>query len=188
MPVLLDVERPRPGLRELLPLVDFVISSTDFPRKLAAELSKEGALTTMELARLEEAEAEGLAAFLLRHCASARWVCVTLGSLGALALERPTGPAHADGAANTGGVTRVPAWPLPADGAGAVRDTTGAGDAFIGATAAALRLGLPLADTLRLASYVAAANCGGDGARGGMPRLAELPAELRALLEAPLLS
>jgi hypothetical protein len=33
-----------------------------------------------------------------------------------------------------------------------------------------------------LASYVAAANCTADGARGGLPSYADLPAELKALL------
>ena len=79
--------------------------------------------------------------------------------------------------------THVPAWPLPTGGDGAVRDTTGAGDAFIGATAVGLARGLPLQDTLRLASFAAAANCGSDGARGGMPHYADLPLELRNLLE-----
>ena len=83
--------------------------------------------------------------------------------------------------ATTGRVVHVPALPLPADGPGAVRDTTGAGDAFIGAIAAGLRRELPLDTILRLATHVAAANCAADGARGGMPYHGELPDELKAL-------
>ena len=111
--------------------------------------------------------AAGCTAYVLAHCPNARWVCVTLGADGAVAVA-------ADGT-----VTRVPAWPLDVT----IHDTTGAGDAFIGATAVGLARGLPLEDTLRLASCVAAANCCADGARGGMPTRAQLPAEIRELLD-----
>ena len=37
MAVLLDVERPREGLSELLPLADYVVSAADFASKLLAE-------------------------------------------------------------------------------------------------------------------------------------------------------
>ena len=180
VPILLDVERPRPGLRELLPLVDYVVSSADYPGKLAVEdveardQGQLGLIAAENLIAAAEGRAwlpEELAMFVLEHCPNARWVCVTLGADGAVAVA-------ADGEA-----TRVPAWPLPAAAAGAIRDTTGAGDAFIGATAVGLARGLPLADTLRLASCVGAANCCADGARGGMPTRAQLPAEIRELLD-----
>ena len=169
VPILLDVERPRPGLDDLMQLADYVVSASDFPEKLrrarAGNAGGDGGEWTDPAAAAE---------YLLIVCPRARWVCLTLGAEGALAVER----------GSRGKVTRVPAWPLPASAAGKVRDTTGAGDAFIGATAAGLRRGLPLPDILRLASCVAATNCCADGARGGMPTLAELPQELRALLEA----
>jgi len=173
VPILLDVERPRPGLRDLMPLADYVVSSSDFACKLAIELSKERSTdgATPSAPELDASNPVTLVAFVLGHCPNARWVCVTLGPDGAIALER-------GGSASI----QVPAWPLPTADPDAVRDTTGAGDAFIGATAAALRRGLPLADVLRIAACVAAANCGADGARGGMPLLSGLPPELRALL------
>ncbi|KAL1504262.1 hypothetical protein AB1Y20_010671 [Prymnesium parvum] len=162
--VLLDVERPRPRLAELLALADFVVSSADFPRKLAAEEAAGGGGAPLS--------AEEGAAFVLGRCERAAWVCVTLGEEGCVALERTEG----------GGTrcTRVAAAPLQTEGG--VRDSTGAGDAFIGAAAVGLSRGLPLAEVLRLGAHVAAANCSADGARGGMPHLHELPAELRALL------
>ena len=173
VPILLDVERPRPGLDDLLPLADFVISSADFPTKHAAEASAPPAAAPPLGADGALQSPDRLAEYVLDRCPRARWVCVTLGVEGAIALERGRGRS----------LTRVPAWPLPADGPGAVRDTTGAGDAFIGAAAAGLGRGLALDEVLRLASYAAAANCCADGARGGMPRRDELPAELRALLD-----
>ena len=125
--------RARPGLRELLPLVDYVVSSADYPMKLAQEDVDAGlgdtshALDLVSARRLLDRKSpppETLARFVLAHCKNAMWVCVTLGADGAVAVG-----AHI-------GVTRVPAWPLPAAAAGDIRDTTGAGDAFIGATAA----------------------------------------------------
>lgn len=198
IPVLLDVERPRPGLRELLPLADYVVSSADYPAKIAAELvtesaaraSSTGAATgdadaakgAQGVARNgasgqaaiwldEDASSEEMARFVLCHCPRAQWVILTLGECGAIAVER----APADG---IGAVHKVPVWP-----AVQVKDTTGAGDAFVGATAACVRRGLALTQTLRLASYAAAANCAADGARGGMPQYATLPEELRSLLD-----
>ena len=169
--VMIDVERPRPGLRELLSLADFVVSASDFPSKLAAELATADGKPASP-ATLTAAEPATLVTYLLRCCPAARWVCVTLGAEGAVALERRPGAS----------LVHVPAHKLPAQGPGAVRDSTGAGDAFIGAIAAGVRCGVPLADTLRLAAFVAAANCAAEGARGGMPHHADLPPDLRALL------
>ena len=50
-----------------------------------------------------------------------------------------------------------------------MQDTTGAGDAFIGALLYSLCKGLSWDRALRLSAIVAAANCTGLGARGGMP-------------------
>ena len=60
-----------------------------------------------------------------------------------------------------------------------VRDSTGAGDAFVGALASGLRRGLQEQEIFSLASYVAAANCAADGARGGMPLWRTLPGKLK---------
>lgn len=163
VPILLDVERPRDGLLELLPLADYVVSSSDFAHKLAAE---EGLSSKLE-------EPYDVASFVLARSKKARWVCVTLGEMGSIVIER-----SAEGEVTTHGA----AVQLPPSGPGSMRDSTGAGDAFIGATAAALRRGLQLPDILRLAAHVAAANCGADGARGGLPFLHELPEDLKALL------
>lgn len=57
-----------------------------------------------------------------------------------------------------------------------VVDTTGAGDTFVGALAAARWQGLPLTDALSRANAAAAMSCTRAGARGGMPTVTELEA------------
>lgn len=178
VPILLDVERPRPGLDKLMEHATFVVSSADFYAKLRAEDEAAGRPTVVGCGQGdgEDADSSVVAArYVLGRCPRAQWVCVTCGADGCVVLTRGGG----ENGATT--ITRVPAWPLPAEGGG-VRDTTGAGDAFIGATAVGLRQGLPLQDVLRVASYVAAANVCADGARGGMPTYDALPPELRAKL------
>ncbi|MBL8342924.1 MAG: ribokinase [Rubrivivax sp.] len=61
-----------------------------------------------------------------------------------------------------------------------VVDTTGAGDTFAGALAAALVAGKGLAAAVREANLAAALSCRRAGARGGMPRRAELQQALAA--------
>ena len=74
----------------------------------------------------------------------------------------------------------VPAFKLQPE---QVMDTTGAGDAFIGGVAAAIVRGLKLEPSLRVASWVAAENCKGEGARGGMPFASDMPPEIALLWE-----
>ena len=84
-------------------------------------------------------------------------VCVTLGDEGSLALCQ-------------GQEIRTPAFSVDCV------DTTGAGDAFRGGFAAGC-LAMPggeIEDVLAYANAVAALNCRGLGARGGMPTRAEV--------------
>ena len=53
-------------------------------------------------------------------------------------------------------------------------DTTGAGDTFSGALAASLWQGRPFERALARASFAASLACMQHGARGGMPRAADL--------------
>ena len=65
-------------------------------------------------------------------------------------------------------------------------DTTGAGDAFIGTMAmAACSEDFNVAETMRLGSFVAAAKCQGFGARSALPRGEDIPPTLAAPLRAP---
>lgn len=87
------------------------------------------------------------AALALREAAGARSVVVTLGAEGCLVADES-------------GVDAVPAVRVER-----VVDTTGAGDAFAGALAAALALGASLRDAAAAAAAAGAAAVGWEGAR-----------------------
>jgi len=72
-------------------------------------------------------------------------------------------------------VTVATAAVLPA---GAVVDTTGAGDAFIGSVIFCIATGLPVTRALTLGAVVAACKCTMLGARPGLPRRTQLAASL----------
>ena len=91
-------------------------------------------------------------------------VVVTCGGQGCWYLGRET----------AGGVRHHPAFPV------AVADTTGCGDVFHGAYAAALARGLPLEERVRLASAAAALKATRPGAQAGIPRRAEVERFLAA--------
>ncbi|RIQ22867.1 ribokinase [Jiangella rhizosphaerae] len=95
-------------------------------------------------------DVDAVAAGIAGRCRS---VVVTLGAAGALVVEGTT-------------VTRCPA--PPAD----VVDTTGAGDAFVGALAAGLAAGRTLATTLPDAIAAASASVGSPGAQASYPAMA----------------
>ena len=80
---------------------------------------------------------------------------VTLGASGALVVEGTE-------------LLRVPAPRL------AAVDSTGAGDAFAGALAAALARGASLVEGVHFAVGAAALSVGAAGARAGIPRLDEV--------------
>ncbi|QTE31513.1 ribokinase [Pengzhenrongella sicca] len=91
----------------------------------------------------------------------ARSVVLTLGAGGAVLVER-----GADGAAGT--PLHVPAHPV------AAVDTTGAGDAFVGALAVELCAGSGLEAAVRRATQVAAFAVGRRGAQASYPTRADL--------------
>ena len=136
---IVDVEKVRPGIKDLLAHVDALIAAEQFP----IEYTGYGAP-----GRALEALSDEFAAPL---------VCVTLGEGGSLA--------------RCGGrEIRTPAFRV------SCVDTTGAGDAFRGGFAAGC-LRAPdgeIEDVLRYANAVAALNCRGLGARGGIPTAEEV--------------
>jgi len=135
----IDVEKVRPGIGDLLQHIDAVIAAESFPRELTGY---------EDLGRALEA---------LQREFQAPLVAVTLGGRGSLA--------------RCGGrEIRTRAFPV------ACVDTTGAGDAFRGGFAAAV-LRAPdgdVEDALIYANAVAALNCRGLGARGGLPTPSEV--------------
>lgn len=196
IPCLVEAERPRAGLDELLQLATFVSTSTHFPTDWTGHTELADAL----IATLE-------------RLPRAQLLVTTLGAQGSVALQRCSpdkqrldaaqlGSAlahlHDSAAQNTPPNPALHALPTPRDPfcspdmcgvrvlyqpASAAHpddivDTTGAGDAFIGALAYALIEQMPLERALKLASWVAATKCRAIGPRAGLPRREEVPPEL----------
>jgi ribokinase len=94
---------------------------------------------------------------------------ITLGAGGALAVTP-------EGAWEVGALAITPL------------DTTGAGDCFAGALAAALDLAQPLPQALRFASVAAGLSCLGSGAQPSLPKRPAIEARLHELAEPRLLA
>ncbi|MGE3518802.1 MAG: carbohydrate kinase family protein, partial [Vicinamibacterales bacterium] len=139
IPTIIDVEKVRPGIDELLSEIDIIIAAQDLPAALTGYGDP------------------GRAIAAIGERFRAALVAVTLGPDGSLAWCR-------------GREIRTPGVPVTC------ADTTGAGDAFRGGFAAGW-LRAPdgdVADLLAYANAVAALNCRGLGARGGMPTVNEV--------------
>ena len=119
-------------------------------------------------------------------------VIVTLGASGVVVLERlgsglsaeadaaaPPAPAAAAARTGTGRRSDLRVWEVSAERVATV-DSTGAGDAFCGALAAALAEGRPLAEAVERAVAGGALATTHVGAREGMPTFAELEEFLAA--------
>ncbi|KAL2344945.1 hypothetical protein Fmac_006230 [Flemingia macrophylla] len=156
IPILVEAESPREGLDELLKLADFVVCSARFPQVAWTQApSIPSALISM-LLRLPNINS----------------VIVTLGEDGCLMLERSANGkamkfrAHGIGTIcgrfYIGTAEKIPDSELI--------DTTGAGDAFIGAILYAICANMVPEKMLPLAAQVAAAKCRALGARSGLPR------------------
>jgi sulfofructose kinase len=134
VPTIIDVEKVRPGIADLLQNIDVIIAAEEFP----------GALTGHEDL--------GRSLGIIARDFGASVVCVTLGAQGSLAWCQ-------------GRELRTPAFPVDCV------DSTGAGDCFRGAFAAAC-LGMPDGDLEGVLSYAnaaAALNCRALGSRGALP-------------------
>jgi len=139
IPTIIDVEKVRPGIGDLLQNIDAIIAAEEFPTALTGYEGLGGALG------------------IIGRESGASVVCVTLGAKGSLAWCR-------------GREIRTPAFPVDCV------DSTGAGDCFRGAFAAAC-LSMTdgdLEDVLAYANAVAALNCRALGSRGGLPTPAEV--------------
>ncbi|KAK7393337.1 hypothetical protein VNO78_21890 [Psophocarpus tetragonolobus] len=185
--ILIDAERPREGLNELLSLADYAVCSEKFPQAWTEESSIPRALVSiiLRLPRL-------------------KFAIVTLGKDGCIMLENCVNDesSHIEemdvescltslkkrGDDSTAMPTCIasPVTKLRAEGIGSVFgrlyfgtsekippseliDTTGAGDAFVGAVLYAICANLSPEKMLPFASYVAASNCRALGARSGLP-------------------
>jgi sugar/nucleoside kinase (ribokinase family) len=144
IPTVVDVEKMRDGIDELLRHIDVILAAEQFPSALTGY----------------DEPGRALAAMAKEY--RAPLVAVTLGAEGSLAWC-------------DGREIRTPAFPV------ACIDSTGAGDAFHGGFVAGW-LRSPdgeVADLMAYANAVAALNCRGLGARGGMPTQSEVEGVLR---------
>ncbi|XP_017239148.1 uncharacterized protein LOC108211937 isoform X1 [Daucus carota subsp. sativus] len=190
IPMLIDAEKKREGLDDLLNLTDYVVCSAKFPQAWTEAPSIPNALVCM-----------------LLKLPKLKFVIVTLGDDGCLMLERCIGEGvqsqqmEADSQyellkqkrdTNKSIPTCISSnqLKLSAEGLGVVNgrfylgtaekippselvDTTGAGDAFIGAVLYAICANMPPEKMLPFAAQVAAASCRALGARTGLPHRAD---------------
>ncbi|KAL4030366.1 hypothetical protein IC575_008602 [Cucumis melo] len=187
IPMLIDAERKREGLDDLLTFASYVVCSTRFPQEWTDTPTIPSALVSM-LLRLPKL----------------RFVIVTLGENGCIMLERSTDETYdqmeefevnnllevvksrRNENINVPTSVSSPVAKLRAEGIGTVCgrlllgtaekipeseivDTTGAGDAFIGAVLYALCANMPPEKLLPFSAQVAAGCCRALGARSGLP-------------------
>ncbi|KAL6646402.1 hypothetical protein ACP70R_018010 [Stipagrostis hirtigluma subsp. patula] len=187
IPILIDAERKREGLDELLNFASYVVCSAKFPQAWTGASSIPVALVSM-LSRLP----------------NIKFVIVTLGEIGCIMLERSMTDASEAEEVDVEAllesleqkVDHSSTMPkciasksnlrISADGVGSISgrlllctaevippeeliDTTGAGDAFIGAVLYGLCTGMPPERMLPFAAQVAGCGCRGLGARSALP-------------------
>jgi len=144
---------PAPAPPSPLPPELIALSDYLIPNETEAAL-----LTNLPVTTLEEASTAAIAL----QSRGARNVIITLGANGALLLQQDTTATH-----------------IPAFNAGPVLETTGAGDAFCGAFAAALAEGQPPIQAVRFACATAAISVTRQGTAPSMPTRHEIDALLR---------
>ncbi|KAG4186476.1 hypothetical protein ERO13_A08G046100v2 [Gossypium hirsutum] len=186
IPILVDAEREREGLDDLLNFASYAICSARFPQAWTKAPSLPSALLSM-----------------LLRLPNLKFVIVTLGEDGCIMLERSVNGGSDAEEIDIHGLLEslkqrkdesktIPTCissvvtNLSANGIGTVFgrlfigtaekippselvDTTGAGDAFIGAVVYALCAGMPPEKMLPFAAQVAASGCRALGARTGLP-------------------
>ncbi|KAG7984854.1 hypothetical protein I3843_04G181100 [Carya illinoinensis] len=186
IPILIEAERVREGLDDLLKLADYAICSANFPQAWTEASSVPSALVS-----------------ILLRLPNIKFVIVTLGEEGCIMLERSVGEGpqteeidveilleslkrQKDESVAIPTYISSPVTRLRVNGIGTVCgrlllgtaekippseliDTTGAGDAFIGAVVYALCTDMQPETMLPFAAQVAAANCRALGARTGLP-------------------
>jgi sulfofructose kinase len=167
IPVSVDVDTIYPGFDRVLPFVDYLVASSEFPWRWTKENDPFRALEMIQneygmpvaamtlgahgaLARVKD---DALAR--VKHDALAR---VQDEALAGMVNDPPSTPAH---------FVYSPGFVVDCV------DTTGAGDVFHGAFCYAVLEGMSISESLELSNAMAALNCTRVGARGGIATLAE---------------
>ncbi|XP_043704014.1 ketohexokinase-like isoform X2 [Telopea speciosissima] len=187
LPILVDAERPREGLDSLLNLADYVVCSAKFPQAWTEAPSIPSALVSMlvrlpkikfiivtlgedgcimldrrveEIPELEEMDVDNAVGLLRQKINGENTIPACIPSKSVKRLKAD-GIGMVNGRLFVGTAEKIPASELV--------DTTGAGDAFIGAILYAICADMPPEKMLPFAAQVAAAGCRALGARSGLP-------------------
>lgn len=161
------------------------VSASGVPIRACSQASS-GAPRRLRLRR-GEAETQRVLAAAAQAAAAAAAANADAGNAAGYAMSSSGGDggegggsaavAVAEAASCIARVTASTAARLPE---GAVVDTTGAGDAFIGSIVYGLATGMPVQRAVQLAAAVAACKCTALGPRPGLPRRSNLSASLLA--------
>ncbi|WVY99108.1 hypothetical protein V8G54_031259 [Vigna mungo] len=177
--ILIDAERPREGLNDLLGLADYVAwtEASSIPRALVSiilrlprlkfaivTLGKEGCIMLEkcvddESSHIEEMDVDSCLTSLTKTKDDSIAMPTCIASPVTKLIAEGIGSVC--GRLYFGTSEKIPSSELI--------DTTGAGDAFTGAVLYAICANLPPKKMLPFASYVAAAKCRALGARAGLP-------------------
>ncbi|CAL5353561.1 unnamed protein product [Camellia sinensis] len=186
IPILIDAERKREGLDDLLNLSDYIVCAAKFPQAwteapsvptalvsmllrlpnikfVIATLGKDGCVmlqrSVTEGDQLEEMDADILLETLKQRKDSDTTIPTCISST--VTKFRVNGIGTVSGRLFVGTAEKIPPSELV--------DTTGAGDAFIGAVLYAVCASMPPEKMLPFAAQVAALSCRDLGARTGLP-------------------
>lgn len=172
IPVLLDVERERAHIRELLPLANYIVTNRSYPLVFAGD-AKDSLSAQVQL--LEECNAE----FIISTAGESGCTLVRRNTLRHRECDVPLKTKSRVVVEKVGFVEKeyevLECAPWKAD---SIVDTTGAGDAFIGGICYGIVARFSLERMLCLASFVAAKKLSSTGSRSGLPRRDSVPTEL----------
>lgn len=188
IPIVIDAERKTPVLNDLLHLASYVVCAENFPQSWASASSITSALMSLLLQfprtkfvivtlgcngcimlersclgedlKMEAVDVDSLIESLKLR--------IDKSNTAPLCISSPIMRLSADGIGTVNGRLLLgTAESIPPS---ELVDTTGAGDAFVGAVLYALCAGMPPEKMLPFAAQVAAAGCRAMGARPGLPR------------------
>ncbi|KAJ1416827.1 Ribokinase-like [Sesbania bispinosa] len=143
--ILVDAERPREGLNELLEMADYVVCSEKFPQAKGSHLEEMDVDCALKSLTMKKDNS-----IAMPTCIASSVTKFRAEGIGTLCGRLYLGTAE-----------KIPPSELI--------DTTGAGDAFVGAVLYAICANFSPEKMLPFASYVAATNCKALGARSGLP-------------------
>jgi sugar/nucleoside kinase (ribokinase family) len=166
----IDIERERPFLNELIPLMDYIITTENYSQNVCKD--------------------ESLLQTAKRFLQTCQFVIITRGKNGSILIEglnknlfKNIQNDYTNGSIITQDIEedfliwKCTAWPIQSED---IIDTTGSGDAFIGG----IIYGILLKENwskeklLRFASYIAMCKLKGIGARSSLPYLTDIDMNL----------